>query len=64
LLSLTQAPAVKAGPPTLPETGSAIGFNAAPLVSKLDNSPCVLGCHFSTDFDRKLVQLEFLGQTI
>jgi len=57
LLSLTQAPAVKAGPPTLPETGSAIGFNAAPNVSTLQDGPYVLGYHFTTDFDRKLVRL-------
>jgi len=60
LLTLTQVPAAKAGngsPPALPETGPAIGFNKAPNVDKFDNGPYVLGYHFTTDFDRKLVRL-------
>jgi len=53
LLVFAQVPSAKA----LPETGPAIGFNKPPTEGIVDNSPYVLGYHFTTDFDRKLVRL-------
>lgn len=53
VLVLAQAPSAKA----LPETGPAIGFNAIPSKGMLKAGPYVLGYHFTTDFDRKLVRL-------
>ena len=54
LLVFSEIPSAKA----LPETGPAFGFNKAPTNRKLsDPYPYVLGYHFTTDFDRKLVRL-------
>jgi hypothetical protein len=52
-LVFSQVPSAKA----LPETGPAIGFNKPPIEGKVDSPPYVLGYHFTTDFDRKLVRL-------
>jgi len=53
LLVFSQVPSAKA----LPETGPAIGFNKPPTEGKPDLPPYVLGYHFTTDFDRKLLRL-------
>lgn len=53
LLFFSQVPSAKA----LPETGPAIGFNKPPTEGIVDSPPYVLGYHFTTDFDRKLVRL-------
>jgi hypothetical protein len=53
VLVFSQVPSAKA----LPETGPAIGFNKPPTEGKVDSPPYVLGYHFTTDFDRKLVRL-------
>jgi hypothetical protein len=53
LLVFSQVPSAKA----LPETGPAIGFNKPPTEGTVDSPPYVLGYHFTTDFDRKLVRL-------
>lgn len=53
MLVFAQAPSAKA----LPETGPAIGFNKPPATGMLMAGPYVLGYHFTTDFDRKLLRL-------
>ena len=53
LLVFSEIPSAKA----LPETGPAFGFNKAPTERKVNDPPFVLGYHFTTDFDRKLVRL-------
>jgi hypothetical protein len=53
LLVFSEIPSAKA----LPETGPAFGFNKAPTELKVNDPPFVLGYHFTTDFDRKLVRL-------
>lgn len=53
LLVFSEIPSAKA----LPETGPAFGFKKAPNERKVNDPPFVLGYHFTTDFDRKLVRL-------
>ena len=53
LLVFSEIPSAKA----LPETGPAFDFNKAPTERKVNDPPYVLGYHFTTDFDRKLVRL-------